>query len=1469
MVQPSVSPEAPLFGPDWNTVRPGSTVSLVLHQMIWDDHTGVGRTSPGGKLVRVAGDIPVEAEHFTSVTLLQVHVESLQPMIVCSVDGNSKLLLHQPVHAEHLTHVVELCAGASLTSVGLSHVGFQHSCSVEKQPNLAMLHASLHPKVPVINASVLDEQVVRDIWRHVDHPCVIVVGFACQPYSRGGSQSGGSDERAESLPASLKTAHLLQAPIIVLENVMPARTSAHVRQHLDALQWELGYHVVDCGLKLEDMWSANRYRWWVIASHPCIGPIHLPVPHGKSTMVVHDVMPFIPRWPAAEEDQLLLSEHEEERFRLAGKPLRHYQVKSDTKLPTALHSWGGQTRGCACECRLSGFSEELLRSRGIYAQLVALPPSDDGRVRYRHLHVKEVSILSGVPVNLPWSDNQRLNLCAIGQMAAPMHSLWVGACIRRHLDHLFGHVDLFDPEQALSEFKAMLWNQAKEMFPMVAPSAAPAPQESEYIDMLLTTSASREVVRVPVGATIAQLTQAEQAIRLQDQPMFQVVDPVTRQPILATACVSEHPEVLLLELPMQESSSPDVVGEGEHDDSTDHHMDPVETDVRPPAPDATPLVSPTMPFQVDAVPSSQDMQLNPLLRMNGSQLTNLLPPDVCSAQLCEALRHQKMPGSQRKFMLHNQGYAWGDDELWAFMQAKGDPFKAAGVVMVDPLLATGWANHGSVEQIQEFFNQFTGITKVLTAVWANGHWRPYSWTPAHDQLLVRSWDHTLVDINPLNHLHGKVCSALGLQSVQVTCERRQFGSELCGAAAIAFVEHHLASIPLPTDENALRHYHDQLRAVFADRCNDLQCTKPWCWGFGNDVAQTLATLLQFHGVPQQQSAARSKLVLQSLGKDEVARVLAGVSPWQSLKALANQHKPVVQLVMPDELQQVVNAKQNRDKTKNKNKRGPPQRSAPMQSDLDPSKLELVDHAFCVGDDEPIQQIPSSQVSPLASGVALMTMSEAKPFLQSNQLLTQKGLAVLILNAPDDMPCSLLNKKVRFAAKCTYNQEPMLLTGMLVQLGGAVVYQFQPKTNAKLSVETVACARFTVFRDQWPGDWDLMLGKPVKAIIDQVEPLQLCTQSPCDCTRAHADPMNDTEVVRDVFRRQYYSDNGRPCKPAQASHFSVFIRFAKQQELAVLHCSGVQGLYVEPRSESGMEPSVDYQIVWLPQSQFADAQHNLRCEPQGIGLARTGSRYGVRVMSKHFESVYQSMKPDGLFLKPGARLHFHCGPWPFGVDRKQLARVLKDMSWHARPLQPAKTVEGGIMWAIQATDPPPQTVVNLPHGQVVITRADQADGPQVATKDVIGQSATVQLCSQTTPNGTDPWLTKDPWQTYVKPAPIQPQQPDKLQDLEQRIEKSILSKLPAERMEVDTQETRLQSLEQQMQHMAGRQVQLEKVVTEHHAQHSAQVQSLQGQMSAQMEVQRAQMAELFKEQMGHIATLLQNKSRRTGPGAGTE
>ena len=1361
---------------------------------------------------------------------------------------NSELTLQLPL--DSLLRVVEFCSGLGASSIGLAKAGFFPVCGVEWQPALAQLFSTLHPSVPVVLGDICETTTIVEVSQQVEGPFTVMSGISCQPYSRGGAQAGGADKRASTLPATCRACYLLGVPLLIVECVAPARENAWVQQHLHALHQVLGYRISEVELKLEDTWGGNRHRWWMVASHPSLGLSSLiPFPT-NSSLVVRDLMPYA--LPLSDDDlsQLELTEDEIQTFmELSHGHMRKYCVRMDAKLPTALHSWGQQLRSCGCGCRIGGFSRGLLLERGLFAQILPIGFSSDNMPRWRHMHAMEVALLSGMPPIQTWGKDARLNLCAVGQIASPMHSIWIGSQIIQQLHAQLGLAVTIDPAQLLLDLKQELFQQAKTLFPAL--QASPA---KSVVKVFLEDDTTGFLVTVSPDSTASQLLAAEAAFANLPLEGWTVID-MNDQTVIPSEETLAGKSVRLVQTIPKPSSSLSVVP------SVTAEIVPVDEDAGR-VEQSVEFTSVESPKQAHR--SLSNMVPSALLTLPAKQLVSLLPPQVHDPSLMTAMREQTMTGLDRNTILGHQDSAWGDDEIhWHMSRCLSASVLGKGG-MIDPLLVTGWVSQPVVNSIRSTISSVGPHDFLVTVVLMKQHWIPVIWQLRGKSLQVTLWDYLDFDPSCLDRLHQAVCEALGASSFQIAFQTRDFAQgRLCGAAAIAFIEFFVCQTPLPRKLTHLEEFHEQCRSQFLALINQQHLVnRPWCWGNGQqDVSHTLASLLVAHGVAGNVAQSRASLLMQSLGVDSVTQALQGSSPWKSLKALANMHKPIIQLVLPDEQTAHQTKRPNTQARSKKHKQNGPVPPVLKPADLDPAKLVLIEGSFCVQGDKPVPQIALSQVGPLSTGVALTTMPAAHSFLKAGTMLTHQGLALLILNASEEPVTTLQWASVRFAAKCSLNHEPMLLTGFLVQLGKDVVYLYRNNDGMPLTQVEVSCARITVFKDQWKGSWEEFQTKPVKSCLALIPALHTCSIENCTCEKWH--PGSDSSVhdaVLDVFRRQFFTEAGRPIDWAHADHFAFNIRFVKQQEAGVLAASGCRGVYVEPKTDDAGGPSLMFQVVWLPQLSFEEVSHRSQCEALSMGIARSGKRYGVRVKAEHFQQVFQTLKPDGLFLPPGVRSTWHCGPWPFGVDRKSLASVIKQWKWSARPLQPVHAVQGGMMWLIQAVADPPAVVFHMQHGQVVVSRCKQAEDPTVAS-EVIGQSQTVKLCTSNTTD--DPWVMKDPWQGYVSttaPTPSMSQPKVQLEQMEARLEQAILAKLPAAPMERDDQDERLTFLEQQVAQLAGRQQSLEEAVQDHHSQSAAQVQQLQAQMSAQMDLQGKQMKSMLDDQMSKLEAILSKRSR---------
>ena len=1440
-----------LFEPLWTSDLVGTTVDIVVHITCVGTDSSLAKLVASGFPCRLQG-IPSTHASSSYLTIFGVKVLVVSPgvRVDFQITSDSKFRAHPSATLDSLLRVVEFCSGLGASSIGLAKAGFFPVCGVEWQPALAQLFSTLHPSVPVVLGDICETATIVEVSQQVEGPFTVMSGISCQPYSRGGAQAGGADKRASTLPATCRACYLLGVPLLIVECVAPARENAWVQQHLHALHQVLGYRISEVELKLEDTWGGNRHRWWMVASHPSLGLSSLiPFPT-NSSLVVRDLMPYA--LPLSDDDlsQLELTEDEIQTFmELSHGHMRKYCVRMDAKLPTALHSWGQQLRSCGCGCRIGGFSRGLLLERGLFAQILPIGFSSDNMPRWRHMHAMEVALLSGMPPIQTWGKDARLNLCAVGQIASPMHSIWIGSQIIQQLHAQLGLAVTIDPAQLLPDLKQELFQQAKTLFPAL--QASPA---KSVVKVFLEDDTTGFLVTVSPDSTASQLLATEAAFANLSLEGWTVID-MNDQTVIPSEETLAGKLVRLVQTIPKTSSSLSVVP------SVTAEIVPVDEDAGR-VEQSVEFTSVESPKQAHR--SLSNMVPSALLTLPAKQLVSLLPPQVHDPSLMTAMREQTMTGLDRNTILGHQDSAWGDDEIhWHMSRCLSASVLGKGG-MIDPLLVTGWVSQPVVNSIRSTISSVGPHDFLVTVVLMKQHWIPVIWQLRGKSLQVTLWDYLDFDPSCLDRLHQAVCEALGASSFQIAFQTRDFAQgRLCGAAAIAFIEFFVCQTPLPRKLTHLEEFHEQCRSQFLALINQQHLVnRPWCWGNGQqDVSHTLASLLVAHGVAGNVAQSRASLLMQSLGVDSVTQALQGSSPWKSLKALANMHKRIIQLVLPDEQTAHQTKRPNTQARSKKHKQNGPVPPVLKPADLDPAKLVLIEGSFCVQGDKPVPQIALSQVGPLSTGVALTTMPAAHSFLKAGTMLTHQGLALLILNASEEPVTTLRWASVRFAAKCSLNHEPMLLTGFLVQLGKDAVYLYRNNDGMPLTQVEVSCARITVFKDQWKGSWEEFQTKPVKSCLALIPALHTCSIENCTCEKWH--PGSDSSVhdaVLDVFRRQFFTEAGRPIDWAHADHFAFNIRFVKQQEAGVLAASGCRGVYVEPKTDDAGGSSLMFQVVWLPQLSFEEVSHRSQCEALSMGIARSGKRYGVRVKAEHFQQVFQTLKPDGLFLPPGVRSTWHCGPWPFGVDRKSLASVIKQWKWSARPLQPVHAVQGGMMWLIQAVADPPAVVFHMQHGQVVVSRCKQAEDPTVAS-EVIGQSQTVKLCTSNTTD--DPWVMKDPWQGYVSttaPTPSMSQPKVQLEQMEARLEQAILAKLPAAPMERDDQDERLTFLEQQVAQLAGRQQSLEEAVQDHHSQSAAQVQQLQAQMSAQMDLQGKQMKSMLDDQMSKLEAILSKRSR---------
>ena len=205
----------------------------------------------------------------------------------------------------------------------------------------------------------------------------------------------------------------------------------------------------------------------------------------------------------------------------------------------------------------------------------------------------------------------------------------------------------------------------------------------------------------------------------------------------------------------------------------------------------------------------------------------------------------------------------------------------------------------------------------------------------------------------------------------------------------------------------------------------------------------------------------------------------------------------------------------------------------------------------------------------------------------------------------------------------------------------------------------------------------------------------------------------------------------------------------------------------------------------------------------MGVARVAERVGLRVPVAQAAAAHQALKPEAIFLPAGPKLEFLAGPFPFGSDRNSLLRAFRALKWEARPLQPLSSIDTkGSMWLVQATEDPPDSILPMSHGDVVVTRHKKPREVKDPKPRPVASADTLALCGNNGTDGSkDPWLPSDPWGGFKATTHtlVAADATAGLKQLEDKVTQAVLSSLPAQQvpMERDDLPDRMLMLENQM------------------------------------------------------------------------
>ena len=222
----------------------------------------------------------------------------------------------------------------------------------------------------------------------------------------------------------------------------------------------------------------------------------------------------------------------------------------------------------------------------------------------------------------------------------------------------------------------------------------------------------------------------------------------------------------------------------------------------------------------------------------------------------------------------------------------------------------------------------------------------------------------------------------------------------------------------------------------------------------SNIASDFAELLVARGVPAPLADERASQVLSKLGRQPIAKALRSQNAWREIKQLANLAAPKVQLVLPSELEAVVQARIAKgtpfgDKKKKVQKANPKSVVKLLAEDI-----AIPDGIFRDANLAGISQIPLDALGPEAQGIVVVNAEQAVPYLRFAKPVSKFALALIVVDYQNPLVFGV-GGEIRFPDRCERTSEPVLLTAKVIQIGNVEVTRSSPANPTQVDeVSTV-------------------------------------------------------------------------------------------------------------------------------------------------------------------------------------------------------------------------------------------------------------------------------------------------------------------------------------------------------------------------------------------------------------------------------
>eukprot|EP00438_Fugacium_kawagutii_P025588 Skav236356 [mRNA] locus=scaffold2008:48933:53508:+ [translate_table: standard] len=440
--------------------------------------------------------------------------------------------------------------------------------------------------------------------------------------------------------------------------------------------------------------------------------------------------------------------------------------------------------------------------------------------------------------------------------------------------------------------------------------------------------------------------------------------------------------------------------------------------------------------------------------------------------------------------------------------------------------------------------------------------------------------------------------------------------------------------------------------------------------------------------------------------------------------------------------------------------------------VDPTEFQLFPGFFSCADGAAPEHL--TDIRPQSSGICLLSVQQAKPWLQAGQITSNDELAILI-PGPLTVETKLPHETLRFPC---YNrsQQMVLVSGTIVQMGTKVI-TWKKGDDHKIPTEDCTLMALTLHKEDF----------------SEQQWLEITTKTIPTVQRILAN--DNVDHLQSIWGRSLRAGRA-PTNAKLATSVQVHGMLPTAHLDAFLRKSGYNGVFCTPKTDNG-RLSQQFKVLW---SQADPTQAKCQAaQIQGcLGLVKGRNTIGFRVRADDYERGWAILHPGTAPpTKSEGTLMFKAMGLPFGVTSAVMKQWCEAYKWNACPVKAL----GPTGWLLRASDHPKEGLPMFNGSPILLQYLP--DKMSTTAPVVLGPKGTAVMKLNKTE--VDPFQNPsgDPWANFSGSQPSGPRsitgpteqrllaQDDKISSLQTEFHKLLKNQ---ETMRAETQQ-QLGTLEQ--------------------------------------------------------------------------